>query len=33
MNASQWVDLVLALCRLVFFYLENRKARRDNDGL
>jgi hypothetical protein len=31
MNAAQWLDLVVALSRLIFFLLESKQARRSND--
>jgi hypothetical protein len=32
MNVSDWFDLFLAVCRLIFHVLEFRKARRRNSG-
>jgi hypothetical protein len=32
MNVSDWFDLFLAVCRLIFHLLEFRKARRRNSG-
>jgi hypothetical protein len=32
MNVSEWFDLFLAVCRLIFHLLEFRKARRRNSG-
>ena len=32
MNVSDWFDLFLAVCRLIFHLLEFRKARRRNNG-
>jgi hypothetical protein len=32
MNVSEWFDLFLAVCRLIFQLLEIRKACRRNDG-
>jgi hypothetical protein len=32
MNAARWLDLLAALCRLIFLLLENKNARRRNGG-
>ena len=32
MNVSDWFDLFLLVCRLIFHALEFRKARRGNSG-
>jgi hypothetical protein len=32
MNAGQWFDLVLTLCRIMILYQENKKARRQDNG-
>ena len=32
MNVSKWIDVFLAVCRLIFYIVEVRKARRGNGG-
>jgi hypothetical protein len=32
MNVSKWIDVFLAVCRLIFYVVEVRKARRRNSG-
>ena len=32
MNISKWIDVFLAICRLIFYIVEVRKARRGNGG-
>jgi hypothetical protein len=32
MNVSKWIDVLLAVCRLIFYVVEVRKARRRNSG-
>ncbi len=32
MNVSKWIDVFLAVCRLIFCVVEIRKARRGNGG-
>jgi hypothetical protein len=32
MNASDYINVLLAVCRLIFYLLEHRKTRRSNGG-
>jgi hypothetical protein len=32
MTVSEWINAFLAVCRLIFYLLEIRKARRGNGG-
>jgi hypothetical protein len=32
MNVSKWIDVFLAVCRLILYVVEVRKARRGNGG-